>query len=210
MWNVNTVALARKEDSGAQTGMRNVSPILINLLRDTSAPILIYISEQYGLRRVPGLRRSDLIARLLRHLSDTDLVHLRDSLIAAHYGGMSVQDLLDRALQIGQPLQGQSGRPRLDDIAPEDARLVEGNTRHWLFTMRGHDVLIDMRSRVLACDCQFFAFASQRQALCKHLATAFKLIPEAYAREALIDLLVAREYGGPHAPHWRFESLEAA
>jgi hypothetical protein len=186
------------------------SPVLVNLLRDTSAPVLVYLGEQLGLRRVPGLDRTELIARLLRQLDADQLQDLEDRLIAAHYGGLSVGDLLQRALESGEQRTGRAGGPRLDEIDAGDATLVEGGSQRWMYTMRGHDVVIDMAHHILACDCPFFAFASHRQVLCKHLAMGFKLIPEVYARDALIDLLVAREYGGPQGSRWTFRSLEAA
>lgn len=76
--------------------------------------------------------------------------------------------------------------------------------------MHGYDVVIDLQERLLGCDCEYFRFSSHHQALCKHLAFALTLIPETYAREALIDLLVSRQYGGPETPHWEFEGLRAA
>jgi hypothetical protein len=76
--------------------------------------------------------------------------------------------------------------------------------------MRGHDQMIDVERRLLACDCEFFAFSSKRQVLCKHLAAVFQVIPPAYAREALIDLVVLREYGDRREGRWYFESTHAA
>jgi hypothetical protein len=189
---------------------RRASGILDNLMRDTSAPILIILAERYGLRRVPGLAKDELITRILRHLSPEDLKRLEQELIAARYGALPVEDLLNMALEQDAQRLGRPGKPRLDQISVGDATLVEGGTLRWVYTMRGHDVEIDLTRRHLGCDCAYFAFASRRKALCKHLATAFRLIPEVYAREALIDLLVARDYGGDRTVDWRFKSPRAA
>ncbi len=188
---------------------RPVSPVLLNLLRDTSNPILAYLAEQHGLRRVPGLSRSGLIDRMLRHLPDDALRRLEDDLIAARYGSLPVGDLLDLALQASARQSGQ-GKPRLDDMPADVAILIEGGTQRWAYTMHGHDVTIDLARRRLSCTCPYFRFAARRQALCKHLARAFTLIPEAYARETLIDLLISRGYGGPDSPRWQFSTPRAA
>jgi hypothetical protein len=100
----------------------------------------------------------------------------------------------------------QPGRPRLDQISPDDAVLLEGGARRWVYTMRGHDVVVDIGQRHVACSCRFFSFAAHQHALCKHLVTAFQVIPAIYAREALIDLLVWREYRTGAGPRWEFES----
>ncbi len=184
------------------------SLLLINLLRDTSTPILVYLAEQYGLRRVPGLTRQALVDRILRQLSEEVLRRLEDDLIAARYGSLSVSDLLQLALEGDRRRHGRA--PRLEDMPADDARLIEGDARRWVYTMHGYDVIIDLDRRYLACSCPFFQFASRRQALCKHLARAFTLVPEAYAREALIDLLVSRGYGGPDTPGWSFDAPKAA
>ena len=185
-----------------------VSPLLINLLRDTSTPILVYLAEQHGLRRVPGLTRQALVDRILRQLSEEALRRLEDELIAARYGSLSVSDLLKLALEGDKQRHGRA--PRLEDMPTDAARLIEGDARHWVYTMHGYDVIIDLERRHLACSCPFFQFASRRQALCKHLARAFTLVPEVYAREALIDLLVSRGYGGPDTPGWSFDTPKAA
>lgn len=187
---------------------RPISPLLHNLLEDTSAPILAYLSDRYGLPRVPGLAQAGLIRRLLSHLSDDELHELEDDLIAARYGSLSVDDLLDMALTTQQT--GRAGAPRLEDMPVEQARLVEGGPQRWAFTMHGYDVLIDVAQRRMACGCEYFKFAAHRHALCKHLARALTLIPPVYARDALIDLLVTRQYGGPDMPPWEFTSLQAA
>ena len=187
---------------------RNISPLLRNLLEDTSPPILAYLSDRFGLPRVPGLSQEGLIRRLLNHLSDEDLHDLEDDLIAARYGSLSVDDLLELALTTQQ--NGRSGAPRLEDMPVEQARLVEGGPHRWVFTMHGYDVMIDVAHRRMACGCDYFKFASHRNALCKHLARALTLIPPVYARDALIDLLVTRQYGGPDTPPWDFTSLQAA
>jgi hypothetical protein len=72
--------------------------------------------------------------------------------------------------------------------------------------MRGHDVLIDAPNRTLACDCAYFEFSARRQAICKHLALGFRLIPEVYARDALIEMLATRQYGDRGVQHWDFVS----
>lgn len=184
-------------------------PLLMNLLRDTSAPVLVYLAEKYGLPRVPGLSRGELVQRILRHLTPAELTDLQGDLIAARYGARPVEDLLAAVLRHDEG-KLEHGRPRLDDMPSEEATLIQGGTRRWLYTMHGHDVVIDMNHRYLACSCPFFRFASHRRALCKHLARALTLVPEAYAREVLIDLLIAQEYGGPDAPAWQFTSLRAA
>lgn len=191
-----------------QIEARRISPLLRNLLEDTSAPVLAYLSDRAGLPRVPGLSKDALIRRLLNGLSVEQLADLEDDLIAARFGSLSVEALLDLALQTQRT--GRAGSPRLEDMRTDQARLVEGGTRRWVFTMHGYDVMIDVAQRRLACGCDYFKYASQRHALCKHLARGLTLIPPVYAREALIDLLVTREYGGPDTPPWRFTSLQAA
>lgn len=195
---------------GGNDERQPVSPLLVNLLRDTSEPVLIYLSEQYGLRRIPGLKKADLIARLLRHLPEAALKDLENGLIAARYGGLSTDDLLKRALQASATGTRRAGKPRVEDITLQAATLVEGNPRRWHYTLHGYDIVVDLNRRYLGCSCQYFAFSSRRQALCKHLAAVLRVIPEAYAREVLIEILVAREYGSPGVPRWRFEPLKAA
>lgn len=187
---------------------RPISPLLRNLLEDTSPPILAYLSDRFGLPRVPGLSQEGLIRRLLNHLSDDDLRDLEDDLIAARYGSLSVNDLLELALITQQ--NGRAGSPRLEDMLVDQARLIEGGPQRWAFTMHGYDVMIDVARRRMACGCEYFKFAAHRNALCKHLACALTLIPPVYARDALIDLLVTRQYGGPDLPPWDFTSLQAA
>lgn len=182
---------------------RPASAVLFNLLRDTSPSALAFLAEQYGLRRLPGLNRQALVARVMNHLTPQQLANLRDDLIAARFGALSVEGLVMLAL-VHDRQRNARPSPRLDKISRDSATLIEGSTTHWVYTMRGHDVLIDSARRVLACDCGYFRFAARRMALCKHLAMAFQLMPEVYAREVLIDLLVSREYGGPDTPHWRF------
>lgn len=211
MW--RSESMARQMHNGTAGGNGNrkhVSPVLLNLLRDTSEPILVYLSEQYGLHRVPGLKKPDLIARLLRHLPEDALKDLENGLIAAHYGGLSTDELLRRALQESTGNLGRAGRPRVEDVTPDAATLVEGSTRRWHYALHGYDVVIDLDRRCMGCSCQYFVFSSRRQALCKHLAAVLRLIPQAYAREALIEMLVTREYGGPDTPRWRFAPLKAA
>jgi hypothetical protein len=180
--------------------------LLHNLLSDSSPHILVFLAEQYGLRRIPGLSKEALIERIMHHLLEDDLQLLMDNLIAARFGSLPVEQLVDMALQHADSKQ----KPRLDQISPAEAILIEGGPSRWVYTMRGHDVVIDLERRHLTCDCHFFRFASRQQALCKHLATALKLLPEVYARETLIDLLVSRQYGGPQTPRWHFERRPAA
>ncbi|GAB4469015.1 MAG: hypothetical protein Kow00124_03850 [Anaerolineae bacterium] len=192
---------------------KRVPGVLINLLKDTSAPVLVALSEQYHLPRVPGLSQQALIDRLIRNLSAAELNELKDSLIAARFGGMPIEMLLRLALERDTIRAARrrirAARARLDTISPDEAVLLEGGPRRWAFTMHGYDVLVDLTARRLACSCTFFSFAARRRALCKHIATAFELIPETYAREALIDLLVWREYGTTDMPGWQFEARAA-
>lgn len=176
--------------------------VLPHLLRDTSAPVLAMLSEKYGLRRVPGLGKEQIIDRMLRHLSEPEQKRLESELIVARFGQASIDDLLDIVLD------QDTTRPRLEEMTTADATLIEGGSRRWLYTMRGHDVLVDLNAHTLACDCAFFAFSSKRQMPCKHLVTALRLVPPVYAREVLIDLAVARRFGGRGG--WSFESKRAA
>jgi hypothetical protein len=201
--------LPTQQDQRRLTVIRSttpVSPVLMNLLRDTSEPALAYMAEQYGLRRVPGLSRQGLMMRITKHLTSRQLENLKDDLIAARFGALSVDGLVKLALVQDKQRAGKPA-PRLDHISPENATLVEGSTTRWIYTMRGHDVLVDTHHRVLACDCGYFRFAARRSALCKHLAMVFQLIPEVYSREALIDLLVSREYGAMNGAYWRFAPI---
>jgi hypothetical protein len=184
-----------------------VSPILLNLLRDENVPALAFLAERYGLHRIPGLTtKQAIVNRVLRSLTPQQLDRLTDDLIAARYGALSVDGLVRLALVQDKQRAGRPA-PRLDQISPESATLVEKSTGRWIYTMRGHDVLVDIGQHVLACDCGYFRFSARRGALCKHLATVFRLIPEVYSREALINLLVSRQYGGPNTPQWRFIPL---
>jgi hypothetical protein len=185
-------------------------PVLLNLLRDTSPPLLAYLAEQYGLPRIPGLTQQALIERLLGHLSPEDSQQLENRLIAARFGALTVAELLEMALALGQQARPHVHQPRLDDMPAEAVTLIENGPPCWVFTMHGHDASIDLEERSLSCDCEYFRFAAHRQALCKHLARALTLMPPAYAREVLIDLLVSREYGGPDTPRWEFEHRQAA
>src|SRR5688572_7811929 len=169
-----------------------VDIVLSNLLWAASEPALAYLAEQYGLRRMPGLSKQALMTRIMKNLTPKQLGQMKDDLIAARFGALSVDGLVKLALVQDKQRAGKPA-PRLDHISPESASLVEGSTTRWHYTMRGHDVFVDTHHCALACDCGYFRFAARRQALCKHLAMAFHLIPEVYAREALIDLLVARE-----------------
>jgi predicted nucleic acid-binding Zn finger protein len=173
--------------------------VLANLLRDTGMAVLAMLSEKYGLRRVPGLAKKQIVARILKHLTAEDQTRLEQELIAARFGQASIDDLL--AIVLEQDADGLGSRPRLEEMSVGDASLVENSTRRWVYTMRGHDVVIDLNQRSLACDCPFFAFAAKRHMPCKHLVTALRLVPPVYAREVLIDLAVARRFGA----HGRFD-----
>lgn len=194
-----------KQFSVIRSEGRYTSAVLISLLHDTSPPVLALLAEKYGLQRIPGLTAKNLIARILGHLSEESLLDLQNELVAARFGSLSVDDLLELALA-GE----QERKPRLDQISIDEATLLHSGPPRWDYTMRGHDQVLDLQQRLLACDCEFFAFASRRQILCKHLATAFKLIPSTYARDALVDLLVVRKYGDQQADRWDFESPRAA
>jgi hypothetical protein len=192
------------------SGKRNTPTILINLLHDTSAPVLALLAEKYGLHRIPGLTTNDMVTRILGHLSDEALIDLQNELVTAHFGDLPIKDLLEIAIAGQQEHSGNASKPRLDQISLQEATLLRSGPPRWEYTMRGHDQMIDLERRLLACDCEFFTFSSKRQVLCKHLATAFQVIPPAYAREALIDLLVLREYGDRREGRWYFESTHAA
>lgn len=194
---------ARERDLRAQPLRHKV---LINLLKDTGMPVLVMLSEKYGLRRVPGLGKQQIIQRILRNLQPEALDRLEVEMIAARFGQASVDDLL--ALVLEEDARRSASRPHMDEVSRGDAILIERSARRWVYTMRGHDVTVDMDRHVLACDCPFFAFASKRERLCKHLATALKLLPPVYAREVLIDLAVARRYDG-EADRWEFASRAA-
>jgi hypothetical protein len=181
--------------------------MLANLLRDTGMTVLVMLSEKYGLRRIPGLGKEQIVDRLLRHLSSGDQKRLEDELIVARFSQASIDDLLDIVLE--KDAAHPASRPRLEEMSVGDATLVESGSRRWVYTMRGHDVLIDLNEHVLACDCAFFAFSSKRQMPCKHLVTALRLVPPVYSREVLVDLAVSRRFGGPGGG-WYFESHRAA
>ncbi|MBN1426789.1 MAG: hypothetical protein JXB07_00295 [Anaerolineae bacterium] len=186
------------------------SAVLINLLHDTSPPVLALLAEKHGLQRIPGLTARNLITRILARVADEDLLDLQNELVAARFGALPIDALLEIALIGEQDHKGGGSKPRMDQISLDEATLLRSGPPRWDYTMRGHDQVIDVAQRLLACDCEFFSFASKRQVLCKHLATAFKLIPSTYAREALIDLLVVRRYGDRQEDRWDFDSPRAA
>lgn len=195
--------------SFAQPANRRGSDVLLNLMNDTDASVLAMLSTRYGLRRVPGLSKKSIMERLLRYLSDERLATLQNELIAARYGDLSIRQLI--SMVIAEPKgEGGTAKARLDQIEASDAVLIEAGDRRWKYTMRGHDVTLDLNNHVLSCGCQFFAFASKRKTLCKHLALGLTLIPPAYAREALIDLIVMRKFGDRRLEHWQFTSEMAA
>jgi hypothetical protein len=210
MWGENTVSGSDGIYTSLSRDQANpVSPTLDNLLRDASLPTLAVLAERYGLRRMPGMSKPGLVARIVTHLTAEELVDLEDELIAARYGTLSVDELLGVALKQDAERLSRPGKPRLDQISSDDATLLEGGSRRWVYTMRGHDVTIDIDRRYLACSCRYFSFAAHQHALCKHLVTAFQVIPAIYAREALIDLLVWREYRSGVGLRWQFESTYA-
>jgi hypothetical protein len=184
--------------------------ILINLLRDTSMPMLNYLAGQYGVPRIPGQSKAILIERLLRQLPDDALNQIENDLIAGRYGHLSVEELLNIALVSDARHGGRSGAPRLDDMDPDDVVLIDSRVNRWVYVMHGYDVVIDLNRRRLKCGCPYFEFSSRRQAICKHIARGLTMIPEVYARKALIDLLLSREYGGPQTPRWEFDHSKAA
>jgi len=194
------VVLEQPEQANGASG------VLINLMLDTEASMLVALSEQYGVRRIPGLNKSSLIQRILSLCSTEQLDDLQNQLIAARYGSFSVAELIDLAVR----LANADSKPRLQSISAGEAILLEQKQGRWLFTMRGHDVVIDTSRRTLSCDCHYFTFAAHRHGLCKHLALGFTLIPETYAHRALVDLLVAAQYGGDDTPYWRFMRSSAA
>jgi hypothetical protein len=181
--------------------------VLSNLLADTDARLVAMFYNRHGLKPIPGLSRDGQIQRMLAHLTSHQLKQLEDELIAARYGDISTEALIQ--ILMSNDGSGRQNHARMDQITASQATLLEQKGRRWNFTMRGHDVMLDVDRRRMACDCEFFAFAHARGKLCKHLATALGLIPESYAREVMIDLLVHREYG-KHRPDWSFESKRAA
>ncbi len=188
---------------------QRASNVLLNLMNDTDISVLAMLSTKYGLKRVPGLSREAVIERMLRYLSDESLQRLQNEMIAVRYGELPIDRLLELALDEEQP-EGRIAKARLDQITKDDAILIESSNRRWVYTMHGHDVTVDLNQHVLGCNCAFFTFASKRQTLCKHLALALQLIPPAYARETLIDLIVMRKYGGKRITHWSFEGEQVA
>lgn len=186
------------------------SDILLNLLRDSDASLINYLAETYGIMRVPGLSHDKLIQRLLRHLTADEADSLRGDLIAARFGNAPVAALLEMILENAGGAEGLKRRPRVDQISPHEATLLQGGPQVWTYTMRGYDVMINAMSHTLMCSCPFFGFAARRRGLCKHLVLAFKLIPDAYARTILIDLVVAQLYGNKDTDPWHFKGETAA
>src|SRR5574341_1267366 len=180
---MGTTAKLRRETGKLEltaSARRDVADLVHNLLNDTGTPALIYLAERHGLPRVPGLGRAALIERILLHLSPAALAELGDELIASRFGDVPTPALLARLRDLSGERMPHTGAPRLDSISAEEATLLESASGRWLFTMRGHDVGVDVAGQTLKCDCAFFTFASKRSALCKHLLTALALIPEAY------------------------------
>jgi hypothetical protein len=181
--------------------------VLSNLLADTDSRMVAILYNRHGLKPIPGLSKDGQIQRILANLDDHALKQLQNELVAVRYGDMPT-DTLIRIVMEGNHLR-QHIRARMDQIALSEATLIDQKGRRWAFTMRGHDVVIDADRRKLACDCEFFAFAHRGGGLCKHLATAVRLIPASYAREVLIELAVQHEYGKERY-RWSFESKRAA
>lgn len=164
-----------------------------HLLQDASIPALVMLSERYDIMRIPGLSKQQIITRLLTSLTDNQLRALRGDLIVANFGGLSTEELLK--IVISQDRKKDTvGRARLDHVSIEQASLVEASGRRWHYTIRGHDATIDLPHRQMACSCMFFKFAAPKGVLCKHLATVLRCIPQTYAREVLIDLILQRTY----------------
>src|SRR5512138_458455 len=163
-WNSLEVVMKtqRMEVQGGERSLKMSVPqpdarMLPNLLRDTGMTVLVMLSEKYGLRRIPGLGKEQIVDRMLNHLAAADQKRLEDELIVARFGQATVDDLLDIVLE--KDTTRPASRPRLEEMSIGDATLVESISRRWVYTMRGHDVLIDLNERVLACDCAFFAFS---------------------------------------------------
>jgi hypothetical protein len=194
------------EQPSQMTVHRSGNGVLANLMRDTGVTVLVMLSEKYGLRRIPGLGKEQLIERILRNLPEDSHKRLEEELISARFGQASIDDLLDMLFE--DEGNRKAAKPRLEDMSPSDATLIESGSRRWVYTMRGHDVRVDLNERVLGCDCAFFTFSAKRQMPCKHIITALRLVPQVYARDVLIDLVVARRFGGGDG--WDFESGRAA
>nr|MBN1229294.1 hypothetical protein [Anaerolineae bacterium] len=136
----------------------NPPPALANLLRATGPGIIIYLAERYGLRRMPGLSPAALADRLLRELSQEQLLALYNDLIAAHFGAYTIDGLLQLILNTKATTGSQLPPPNLADMPPAEAVLVEHREKRWWFTMHGYDVIIDLNHRYLACNCHYFRF----------------------------------------------------
>jgi hypothetical protein len=134
-------------------------------------------------------------------------VELKNEVIAARYGLLGVEELLTLLAETDSGGE-QRVAPRMDQITHEEARLVSRETAYWVYTMRGYDVLVDRANRSLSCGCTYFSFSARRGGLCKHLVTVFQLMPEVYAREILLDLLLTRRYGGANTKGWQFIALQ--
>ncbi|MGF1504503.1 MAG: hypothetical protein GYB64_05970 [Chloroflexi bacterium] len=173
--------------------------IIDRLLTEADIAALVYIADRHGLKRVPGLSRKQLVGRLKRHVPARALF---DGLVAAKYGSYTTADLLELLLHDPAYDRLSAGKPRLDHIDRQRAVLLEGTPRRWAYTMRGHDVIIDLGRQALACDCRYYTFAARHRLICKHIATALDLIPEVYSRSALIDLLLNRDV-------WTFKAVSA-
>ena len=176
---------------------------LANLLNDTSTPALMALAERYGLKGVWLQSHEALVEAMRRDLPPAVQARLMDELVAARYGALTIDGLLTEVLTTAMRRDPRTTAPVLEAVSESEAELVEEGPPRWRFTIRGHSVTVDAAARHLACDCRHFEFAGRRGMLCKHLAMAFRLMPEAAAREALIALLVTEQYGGPKTPRWR-------
>lgn len=179
--------------------------MLANLLHDTSAPALIVLVERYGLKGAWRQSHQALVEQMLRDLSPEVQRRLMDELIAARYGALSIEDLLEETLATALRRDPRTTAPVVEAVSEEESDLTEDGPPRWRFIIRKHPVMVDIEGRRLTCDCRHFEFAGRRGMLCKHLVMAFRLMPEDAARAALMDLLATEQYGGPQTSRWRLQ-----
>ena len=180
-----------------------MSASLVRLLDEASLDAMLTFAKTQQIPVAHLLTRHDVIMALLRYLNDGQLAELTESLIRARYGRMSIRELLDTLIARSVE-RSRRPAPRLDRVSQDDAALVQGSPDCWTYTMRGHDVTIDLARHSVGCSCTYFTFSARHGGLCKHLATAFALMPEVYAREALIDLIIAQSDSDNPRGGWRF------